>query len=414
MNYKGKQMVNRYEQVELFSRVEYQRRLNGVRDVMKAQGVQVALFLECGEETYDHWLMGRRFLDLMIVPEKNEAMGVALGELNEALCDEPNRTDFGRYILQKVPTPVCDGVKYIGHPGDDYLAELIAAEKPERIGLVLPANLNASLYDAITRKLPRVEFVDISIPVAMFRSIKSQEELYAVRQSRNIQVKVMEALPQIMRLGRTLGDMQREISDLFTELGATGVRNGNIHYCGPMDAPLDGPMNAFADHKLSYGDRYNALFEVNGPGHQHIAFERHYCIGEPTAAYAKSVSDAIKVHNYAVSLMKPDSLSLSQIAVKTRKFANTQGLELYESLGWNWMHGMGAFFYDQYSLEDYTEDLPLQAGIMLHCHPLIYRYYPDLGPNVRDSLHLVNTYLITQDGAVDLVGLPKDLIVLHA
>ena len=414
MNYFGKNMVNRYEQVELFSKAEYRRRLRGIRRVMKEQQVEVSLFLECGEETYDHWLTGQRYLDLIIVPERNEAVAVCMSELNEALCDEPTATDFGRYIMQKAPAPVCDGVRFIGHMADDYLADIIAAAKPGQIGLVLPVNMNAPLYDAIMKRLPGVKFKDISIPVAMFRSVKSDEEMYAVRQSRNIQMKVMEALPQIIRLGRTVAGMQREVSSLLTELGATGVRNGNIHYTGPMDEPLGGPMDAFGDHKVSYGDRYSALFEVPGPGHQCIAFERHYSIGEPSKGYAESVENAIKIHNYAVSLMRPDSLSLAQIAVKTRKYANTLGLELRESVGWNWMHGMGAFFYDQYALEDYTEDLPLQEGIMLHCHPLIYRTFPNLGPNAREGIHLVNTYRIGPDGAEDLVGMPKDLIVLYA
>lgn len=412
MNYYGKNMVNRFEQVELFSKAEYQRRLDGIRGVMKNEGVEVALFLECGEETYDHWLMGRRFLDLMIVPDQGEAIGVSLGELNEALCDDPAATDFGRYVLQKTPDPVCDGVHIVGHLPERTLADMIAAAKPQRIGLVLPVNLTASLYDAIMEKVPGVEFVDISIPVAKFRSVKSGEELYAIRQSRNIQVKVMEALPQIMRIGRTVGDMQKEISNYLTELGATGVRNGNIHYNGPMDAPLQGPPDAWADHKLDYGDRYSCLLEVNGPGHQHIAFERHYSIGQPSKAYADTVANAIKVHEYAVSLMKPHEISLAQIAVKTRKYANSLGLELFESLGWNWMHGLGAFFYDQFSLEDFTENLPLEEGIMLHCHPLIYRYFPDY-PNAREGIHLVNSYRIGPDGAEDLVGLPKDLIVLY-
>ncbi len=414
MNYYGKNMVNRFEQVELFSKAEYKRRMDGIRRVMKEQGVQAALFLECSEETYDHWLMGHRFLDLMLVPETGTAFGVSMGELNEQLCDDPDTPDFGRYTQQKKPDPVCDGVEILGHVSEKYLADILAAGRPERIGLVLPVNISAALYDAITAVLPNVEFVDISIPVAMFRSVKSEEELYAIRQSRNIQVKVMEALPQILRLGRPIGEMQHEISDLLTQLGATGIRNGNIHYNGPMDEPLSGPPDAYADHKLEMGDRISCLLEVNGPGHQHIAFERHYSIGEPSEGYAKSVEDAIRAHNYAVSLMKPNSLSLAQIAVKTRKYCNSIGRELFEHLGWNWMHGMGAFFYDQYSLEDFTEDLPLQEGIILHCHPLIYRDYPELGRNVRDSLHLVNTYLIGPDGAEDLVGLPKDLIVLYA
>lgn len=411
MHYSGKNMVNRYEQVELFSAAEYRRRLAGVRQVMREQEVDTALFLECSEETADHWLTGTRFLDLMIVPASGTAWGVCMNELDAGFGTAD--AGFQHTLLHRNPVPPCEEFELLLQPSAAELADRIAAGRPHRIGLISPVNMPAALYDAIMARLPGMEFSDISIPIARFRSVKSDEELYAIRQSRNIQVKVMEALPQIMRLGRTLGDMQHEISSLFIELGATGVRNGNLHYCGPMDAPPDGPGDMQQDHKLAYGDRYNALFEVNGPGHQHIAFERHYAIGEPTPAYAKSVADAIDVHNYAVSLMKPDSLTLGQIAVKTRKYCNRHGLELHESLGWNWMHGMGAFFYDQYALEDFTEDEPLQAGIILHCHPLIYRYYPELGRNVRDSLHLVNTYRITPDGAEDLVGLPKDLIVLY-
>jgi len=379
MNYYGKNMVDRFEQVELFSKAEYARRLSGIRQVMKEQETDVALFLECGEETYDHWLTGRSFLDLMIVPADGEAIGVSMGELNEQLCDCPDETDFGRYILQKEPHLACDGFRIIGHASERVLADIIAASSPRRIGLVLPVNMNAYLYDEIIKAVPGVEFADISIPVAVFRAVKSEEELYAIRQGRNMQMKVMDALPQIFRIGRTVGDMQKEVSDLFIQLGSSGVRNGNIHYNGPMDEPLGVPfgpaMEVFKDHKLQYGDRYCALFEVPGPGHQCIAFERHYSIGEPSKGYLESVNNAIMMHEYAVSLMKPDSLSLAQIAVKTRKFANRHGLELYESLGWNWMHGLGAFFYDQYSLED---------------------------------------YLIGPDGAEDLVGTPKELIVLYA
>lgn len=454
MNYKGKFMAHRYEQVELFSRAEYKRRLDGVRRVMKEQEVDVALFLECGEEMYDLWLTGQRYLDLIIVPAQDEAVAVAMGELDESLCGvtgsnvtggatgmagavagggaagtayisargdttdsfaDDFATDYGRYILQKRPDPACDGVRFIGHAPDRYLASIITTGSPRRIGLVLPVNMNAGLYDEIVKAAPGVEFVDISIPLAQFRAVKSDEEWYAIRQDRNMEIKVLEALPQILRLGRTIGEMQDEVARLFIELGATGVRNGNIHYNGPMDEPANGFFDpASVHHKLQIGDRISALFELPGPGHQCIAFERHYSIGEPSKGYVDAVNNAIDVHNYAVSLMKPDSLSLAQIAVKTRKYANRLGLELYEHLGWNWMHGLGAFFYDQYSLEDYTEDLPLQEGLLLHCHPLIFRYFPEFGPDAKEGIHLVNSYRIGPDGAEDLIGIPKDLIVLYA
>ena len=58
------------------------------------------------------------------------------------------------------------------------------------------------------------------------------------RSRRHGLLKVMEALPRILRPGRTVAGIQREAGKLLTGLGATGVRNGSIHYTGPMDAPL--------------------------------------------------------------------------------------------------------------------------------------------------------------------------------
>ena len=76
MDYYGKDMVARYEQVELFSPAEYRRRIAGVREIMKQKNVDTALFLEPAEETYDHWLTGRRFLDYLIVPAQGECFGI--------------------------------------------------------------------------------------------------------------------------------------------------------------------------------------------------------------------------------------------------------------------------------------------------------------------------------------------------
>lgn len=418
MIYSGKEMVNRYEQVELFSRQEYARRLDGIRKIMKENGADVMIFPECAEETYDHWLMGRSYLELMIVPRAGEALGICMGEIDESLCKNADEADFGRYIFNKTPDYKCDGVKIVGRPSDKWLADYICSFSPSRIGVVRPENLTASLYDEIIKKVPGAEFTDLSIQVAVFKSIKSEEELDAMKVSRDMMLKVMGALPHIFRIGRTVREMETEVSNLFTEFGATGTRNGNIHYCGPMDDLLPGPavggFKSDPDHKLDYGDRFSALFEVNSYGHQHVAFERHYSIGEPSKGYKEAVDNAIMVHNYAVSLMKPDSLSLAQIAVKTRKFCNRHDLELFERVGWNWMHGFGAFFYDQPSLEDFTEDLPIKTGQVLHCHPMIFRTFPHLGPNAREALHLVNTYYIGPDGAEDFIGLPKELVVLFA
>ena len=412
MNYYGKNMVCRYEQVELFSPAEYRRRINGVVQLMKQRGVQVVLFPECAEETYDHWLTGRTPLDLVAVLEDGSCFGVLYSELDESGLPE-GPTDYGRYHMQRQAYEVpCDGVEFINRLPDERLADLIAAARPERIGLVLPDHLNAGLYDALTARLPGVEFVDLTLDIALFKAVKSDEEVYAIRQSATVQKKVFDALPQMLRLGRSVRDVDREIAYYLNELGCSGVVHGGVHYKGNMDTPAIGMGGQNPDALLRPSDRVFVMFEANGPGHQHVAFGRHFVFGEPSEEFAKAIAFAVRSHQFAVDLMKPDSLTLAQIAVKTRKFCNRNGYELMERVGWNWMHSMGAYYYEQYSLEDYSEDEPLRSNILLHCHPVTFRTYPNIDPNLREDQFVLNTYLITDQGAQDLSGIPLDLIVL--
>ena len=414
MDYYKYNMVNRYEQVELFSPAEYQRRLDGVREIMKRQNIDAALFLECAEESYDHWLTGRRFLDYVIIPAQGECTAVLYQEFDESGCAPAETADFSRYSLQRAPAAApCEGMRFMNRLPDEKIADVVAAGNPGRIGLILPDHMNAGLFDALMKKLPRVEFVDITLEVALFKAVKSDEEIFAIEQSAYVQRKVFEALPQMIRPGVTTNQVNREIAYYLSELGASGCVHGGLQNKGNMDTPAVGMDGVDPNAPIGYGDRMFCMFEANGPGHQHYAFGRHFVMGEPSATFVGSVEIAIKTHRYAVELMKPGSLTLAQIAVKTRKYCNKLGYTLMERVGWNWMHSMGAYYYEQYSLEDYSEDTPLRSNILLHCHPVTYRSYPEIDPNIREDQMILNTYLITDEGAQDLVGVPLDLVILH-
>lgn len=413
MDYSGFNIVGRYEQTELFSSSEYERRLKGVRSIMEQKDIDILLFLECAEETYDHWMTGRTPLDYLIVPKDEECLAVLYEEFDETGLPFGEKADFQRYSLQREPAvPPCDGWKFVNRMPDFLLAERIAAMAPRRIGLVLPDHMNAALYDALVTKIQGVEFVDLTLDIALFKAVKSDEELFAIRQSAYVQRKICEALPQIIRPGTTVGAVSREMNYYISELGSSGCCHAQIHYKGNMDTPAIGVGIFNPEAKITYGDRMFCMFEGNGPGHQHYAFGRHFVMGEPSKAFARAVEVAIDTHKYAVSLMKPDSLTLAQIAVKTRKYCNKLGYTLMERVGWNWMHSMGAYYYEQYSLEDYSEDTPLRSHILLHCHPVTFRSYPEIDPMIREDQMILNTYFITENGAEDLSGVPLDLVVL--
>jgi Xaa-Pro aminopeptidase len=201
---------------------------------------------------------------------------------------------------------------------------------------------------------------------------------------------------------------------MLASMGASGTLSCELVNTGATDDSL-GESYGMPERKIQKGDRLFAIMEANGAGQQHVAFGRHIIFGEPTAYMRKAVEDEIKAHKYAASLMKADGeTTLAKIAVKTRKFVNGLGYSLQEQVGWNWMHSLGSFIYEQYSVEDYTENIPLREGIILHCHPKLYSYYQDEQNRIlRREVFILNTYRVTKDGPEDLINLPFDPIILN-
>lgn len=413
MNNYGRKMVHRYDRIDVFSAGEYQRRINGIRALMKEHDLDTVVFLESSEETYAQWMLGVRFLEYIIVPAQGEVIGVLWNELDESACLLTDGVDYERYLMQKPADTVCDGIGFINRGSDNEIVRRIAAPHPKRIGLVTPQRMTAAFADAMSERLPSAEIVDLSIPVALFRAVKSEEELAAIRQSRDVQVKVFETLPYLIREGRTAGEVTNEMRYMLASMGASGCLSCELVNSGPSDDILSESYGQ-SDRVIHKGDRMFAIMEANGPGQQHVAFGRHLMYGEPTQFMLKAVEDEIAAHKYAASLMKADGqTTLAQIAVKTRKFANTLGYTLQEALGWNWMHSLGAFVYEQYAVEDYTEDIPLREGIILHCHPKLYSYYTDAQNRfIRREVFILNTYRVTKEGPEDLIQVPFEPVIL--
>ncbi len=406
-------MVNRYERVDVFSAKEYQRRIEGVRARMREQNVQALIFLESSEETFAQWMLGVRFLEYIIVPLEGEITGVLWNELNETGCRAAEDTDYSRYLMQKEVYPVTEGIHFINREEDQGIVRRIARLYPKRLGLVAPGRMTAVFFDALKEQLPNVETVDMTVQISLFRAVKSEEELAVIQESKDAQLRVFRKLPDLIREGRTAEDVTQEMRYMLASMGASGVLSCELVNHGPTDDVLS-ESYGIAKRKIERGDRLFAIMEANGPGQQHVAFGRHLFFGEPSALAKKSIEDEIAVHKYATSLMKADGeTTLAKIAVKTRKYANHLGYMLQEQVGWNWMHSLGAFLYEQYSVEDYTEDIPLREGIILHCHPKLYSFYTDeQGRIIRREVFILNTYRVTKEGPEDLIGIPFEPIIL--
>ena len=407
-------MVHRSDRIDVFSEKEYERRIGQLRALMREKGVEVLVFLETSEETYAQWLLGVRFLEYMIVPQTGDITGVLWNEIREETCTVMRDTDYERYVIQKPKDPVCGGIRFVNRGSDAEIVKLIAEQKPQRVGFVASKRMTAAFYDAFTEKLPGVETTEMSVDVALLRAIKSEEELNAIQITRDAQVGVFRMLPDMIREGRTAEDITHEMRHMLLKEGASGVMSCQLVNHGPSDDTLSESYGV-RNRKIRKGGRMFAIMEANAMGQQHVAFGRQIMFGEPTDFMLKANADEEKALKYASGLLKPDGkITLAQIAVKTRKYINGLGYELQEQVGWNWMHGLGSFFYEQYSLEDYTEDIPIREGIILHCHPKMYSYYQDeMSRWIRREVFLLNTFYITKDGPQDLIRVPYEPVILN-
>lgn len=405
-----KPMIGRYEQVDVFSADEYQRRVNGVRHIMRNNNIDLLIFLECAEEAYDQWLTGRRMLQYMLVASSGDLTGTLSADSADRSMRKTEDDIFSHYRIHKDAPKPYSSLHLLPQLTGRELAERVAAHRPQKIGYVLPENMTKSLADALAGLLPGVQSVDVSMEIALFRAVKSEEEYAAVKQSRDIQVNLFEAFPQIIRPGRNMRDISNELHYLMMCLGSANVVHAHLVCYGPQNEPAE--MRQYDDRTVEYGDRFFALMEGNGPGGQHICFGRCLTLGEPTKELVRVYDACTAVHKFAVNQMYPGT-TLRHIAAETKEYAAQLGYELKECVGWNWMHSLGGYYYEQYSLEDYTDNQPLQADILLHCHPLLYREFSGENTGKREELFVLNAYRITEHGPQDLIGLPFGLYVIE-
>ena len=70
-------MLDRYEQVRLYTPAEFERRWQVARSVMQTHGCRTLVVFSPSFEGYDQWLADVRGLNLVIVPESGAVPGAA-------------------------------------------------------------------------------------------------------------------------------------------------------------------------------------------------------------------------------------------------------------------------------------------------------------------------------------------------
>ncbi|MDY3917933.1 MAG: M24 family metallopeptidase [Candidatus Limivivens sp.] len=410
MKLTGRKMLERFEQVLVFGEEEMERRWALARQVMQEQEADYLIVLEGSYEGYNHWFMGNRECEAILVPKEGNLIVVLGREVSQEEVYQPERpVNSEKWIARKPVQPVHSNLRFV----DTFDARdiLSGCEKKSglRIAMIHPEVLKNTWYENMKAVLGEFICFDIGLALDAVRVIKGEEETYLIRQVNKMNEKLMAAAGQIIRPGRSLKEITDEFQYLAMRLGSGGHF---VHVfclnCGPQDEPSADGMarRPYPGLVMQQGDKVFVLIETNGPGGHYSALGRYCILGEPSAEMKRYWDMAVKAQKNAAKMMKP-GVSVREIADKNYEYITGCGFLTNQQ---NYLHSLGFQYGEQPYLNAPSENTPLQAGMHYIAHPVIQRPYP--GTDAMDGIFALDTYFVTEEGGVRANDFPQELIVL--
>ncbi len=233
-----------------------------------------------------------------------------------------------------------------------------------RVGI--DPRISIPLYEGIQEKLPEVEFLSASGVLSDARSIKTEEEVRALRQSCAIAEMGLEAGVAAVKVGATERKIAGEITRTLFTGGATAL--------GFMPNIVAGerPGILFSSDKLV---RPNELVRVDISsvwGGYYSCIARTVFTGKPTTAILDVYSHLREAHEKSIEYIKP-GITNYQLYDFTKKEIERQTHQRY-TLPFFLGHGIGVSIIDEPWIFDrsHCEEKPLLEGMCFLFEPIIH------------------------------------------
>lgn len=410
MKLTDRKMLERFEQILFFGKEEMERRWALARSVMKEQQADYLMVLEGSYEGYNHWFMGNRECEAILIPKEGEitvVLGKNISKDEEYRWSRP--TDFDKWIARKPVQSVHENLHFV----DSFDARDIKKDCPDkenlRIAMIHPEVLKNTWYEEMKQVLGEFSYFDIGLALDAVRVIKGPEEQYLIQQVNKMNEKLMSSVGVVIRPGRPLKEVTDELQYMAMKLGSGGHF---VHVfclnCGPQDeiSPDGMGRRDYPGLTLRYGDKVFVLIETNGPGGHYSALGRYCILGQPSEDMKKYWDMAVKAQKNAARMMKP-GVTVRMISDENKKYIESCGFITNDQ---NYLHSLGFQYGEQPYLNAPSENTPLQAGMHYIAHPVIQRPYK--GTTEMDGIFALDTYYVTESGGVRANDFPQDLIIL--
>jgi Xaa-Pro aminopeptidase len=334
---------------------------------MEGEGLDAVIL---GSMNNIHWITGIPMTGDLPYFFSHFALLTRIGD--EPVLFSPYVTDFfpeEREWIQEVrPLPF---TKEIEDPTKAVSWHIEIAKTLEEKGITqgrvgIDPRISIPLYEGIREKLPHVEFLSASGVLSDARSIKSEEEVKALRQSCAIAEMGLEAGIEAVKVGATERKIAGEITRALYAGGATAL--------GFMPNIVAGerPGILFSSDKLV---RPNELVRVDISsvwGGYYSCIARTVFTGKPPAVIMELYSSLREAHEKSIAYIKP-GITNYQLYDFTKKQIEKMTQRRY-TLPFFLGHGIGVSIIDEPWIFDRSscEEKPLLEGMCFLFEPIIH------------------------------------------
>ncbi|RFP86969.1 M24 family metallopeptidase [Rhodobacteraceae bacterium 63075] len=370
---------------------EYEARLSKLRDIMKAEGVDAAVFTSMHNVSYysgfTYCAFGRPYA---MVVTQGEAVTISAGidagqPWRRSFCDNITYTDWQRDNFWRAVLSVAGKGRRVGYESD-------------HLSLMQKAKLDHFLAPADT--------VDLFEPTMRQRMMKSLAELELIRAGAAVADVGGYAIREAVKVGAREIDvamagrdaMELEIARRFPE---AEYRDTWVWFQSGINT--DGAHNPVTARKIERGDilSLNSFPMISG---YYTALERTMFAGEVDAASLAIWEANLGAHELGISLLGPGA-SCAEVTEKINAYFEERDLLQYRTFGYGHSFGVLSHYYGREAGLELREDIEtvLEPGHVISMEPMLTLAEGQPGAGgYREHDILV----ITEDGNENITGYP--------
>lgn len=376
---------------QIFSDVEYQRRLTSLRAIMTAHDLDAVVLTSMHGVHYHSGFLYCSFGRPYACVVTHDASTTVSAGID---AGQPGRRSFGGNLV------------YTDWKRDNYQRAVASLTGPaKRVG-VEGDHLTLAARDALLAAMNGAELVDVAPDAMRARMIKSDEEIGLIRDGARIADHGGEAIRDAICLGAREIDvamagrdaMELEIARAHPD---SEIRDSWVWFQSGLNT--DGAHNPVTTRALEAGDilSLNTFPMISG---YYTALERTLFIGEPDAESLRIWKANVAAHELGISLIKPGA-TCSGVTAEINRFFADEGLLQYRSFGYGHSFGVLSHYYGREGGLELREDIDteLTPGMVVSMEPMLT--IPD-GQQGAGGYREHDILVIGEDGAENITGFP--------